>query len=91
MPPLPRCAGWRLSTGLFTWLVLTVLLASCSRHPATEVGLAQDVYVWQRQWTPALRNALSASNAHVARWHVLAAELGASGGWVDIQPDVAVL
>jgi hypothetical protein len=87
MPPLPRCAGWRS----LLLLVLAVLLASCSRQPAAEVGLAQDVYVWQRQWTPALRNALSASNAHVARWHVLAAELGASGGWVDIQPDAAVL
>ncbi|MGC7990972.1 DUF3142 domain-containing protein, partial [Salmonella enterica] len=40
---------------------------------------------------PSLRTALSASNAQVARWHVLAAELGASGRWIDITPDAEAL
>jgi hypothetical protein len=79
---LCRCASW---------ILLAVLLAACSRPSIPTTHLAQDVYVWQRQWTPALRNALSASNAHVARWHVLAAELGASGRWIDIEPEAAVL
>ncbi|MFJ3056610.1 DUF3142 domain-containing protein [Herbaspirillum sp. NPDC087042] len=72
-------------------LLATLLLAACSRRPAPPRVLAQDVYVWQRQWTPALRAALSTSNPQVTRWHVLAAELGASGRWIDIGPDAASL
>jgi hypothetical protein len=68
-----------------------LLLAACSREPAPRAALPQDVYIWQRQWTPALRAALAASNAQVARWHVLAAELGASGRWIDVAPDSAQL
>ncbi len=73
------------------WMLLAVLLAACSRHPLPAEKLSQDVYIWQRQWTPSLRTALSASNAQVARWHVLAAELGASGRWIDITPDAEAL
>lgn len=72
-------------------LACALLLAACSREPAPRAALPQDVYVWQRQWTSALRAALAASDPQVARWHVLAAELGASGRWIDVAPDSAQL
>lgn len=72
-------------------LLASLLLSACSRTPAPPRVLAQDVYVWQRQWTPALRAALSTTDPQVTRWHVLAAELGASGRWIDIVPDAAAL
>lgn len=70
-----------------------LMLAACSRAPESPATptLSQDVYVWQRQWTPALRAALDLSNAQVSRWHVLGAELGASGRWIDISPDAQAL
>ncbi|WP_245200143.1 DUF3142 domain-containing protein [Herbaspirillum sp. LeCh32-8] len=77
---------------LFASMLLAMLmLAACSREPAPRAALSQDVYVWQRQWTPALRAALTASDPQVARWHVLAAELGVSGRWIDVAPDAALL
>nr|WP_244940071.1 DUF3142 domain-containing protein [Herbaspirillum seropedicae] len=87
---LPERSCRRICRGL-SWMLLALLLAACSRAPAPGARLPQDAYIWQRQWTPALRTALSASHAHVARWHVLAAELGASGRWIDIDPDVEAL
>jgi hypothetical protein len=72
-------------------LLCALLLSACSRNPPPRTLLPQDVYVWQRQWTPALRAALSASNPQVSRWHVLAAELGSSGRWIDIVPETDTL
>jgi hypothetical protein len=70
-------------------MLLALLLAACSRHPAAE-KLSQDVYIWQRQYPGPAHGALCL-NAQVARWHVLAAELGASGRWIDIAPDAEAL
>lgn len=86
--PLPPPRRPLLSLFLFA---CALLLAACSREPAPRSSLPQDVYIWQRQWTPALRAALAASDPQVARWHVLGAELGASGRWIDVAPDAEQL
>jgi len=41
--------------------------------------MAQDAYVWQRHWTPALVSALKQSSDIIAQWRVLAAETDAHG------------
>jgi uncharacterized protein DUF3142 len=41
--------------------------------------MTHDVYVWQRRWTPALREALWESRQLVVAWRVLGAEIGADG------------
>jgi hypothetical protein len=41
--------------------------------------LLHDAYVWQRQWTPALRDALAAAAPLVRQWRVLAAETDGAG------------
>lgn len=83
-----------LPRAIFRLLLATALLGltACSRAPTAGVAtLPQDAYIWQRQWTPALRAAISASSPALARWRVLGAELGVSGRWIDIDPDPALL
>jgi hypothetical protein len=46
-----------------------------------------DAFIWQRHWTPALRNAVSASGDFLKHWHVLAAEISRAGQLVPIHPD----
>ncbi|RDJ00667.1 DUF3142 domain-containing protein [Dyella solisilvae] len=69
--------------------MLALLLAwGCSsRHEA----LANDAYVWQVQWTPALDDAIRASNDVVRDWRVLAAEVDERGQWRLMRPDWGVL
>ena len=68
---------------------LAVALAvGCSRRP---VALSNEAYVWQRQWTPALTDAIQASNDVVQSWRVLAAEVDVHGQWHVMRPDWATL
>jgi hypothetical protein len=53
--------------------------------------LPQDAYVWQRQWTPALRSALKESSDLIAQWRVLAAETDAGGMLRPVAVDWAAL
>jgi len=69
-------------------LLLVLPLAACQRDAAP---LPNDAYVWQRAWTPALVQALRASDDIVAAWHVLGAEMDAGGRWADTAPDYATL
>ncbi|WP_233233857.1 DUF3142 domain-containing protein [Bordetella sp. LUAb4] len=69
-------------------LLLVLPLAACQRDAAL---LPNDAYVWQRAWTPALVQALRASDDIVATWHVLGAEMDAAGRWADSAPDYAAL
>jgi hypothetical protein len=57
-------------------VLLCLLCAACAPKPHP---LAQDAYVWQRHWTPALVSALKQSSDIVAQWRVLAAETDAHG------------
>lgn len=47
----------------------------------------QDAYVWQRQWSAPVREAVTQSADLVAHWRVLAAQLDAQGRWVDVHYD----
>ncbi|MFO1057195.1 MAG: DUF3142 domain-containing protein [Dongiaceae bacterium] len=51
---------------------MPLLLTGAARPGARP--LAHDAYVWQRQWTPALRTALAEAGPLVRQWRVLAAE-----------------
>lgn len=48
-----------------------------------------EVYVWQRQWTPALSSALADSREGFAGVRVLVAQVGRDGGWIETQADPA--
>ena len=68
-------------------------LAACSRPL---LPLPQDVYVWQRVWTPAVGEALRVAAGSVRSWRILAAELDGQGAWreqfadADLMTDPAV-
>jgi hypothetical protein len=61
-----------------------LLAVACDRAPAP---LTHDAYVWQRQWTPALREALSGSTDLVRDWRVLAAQADRNGAFHTFAPD----
>lgn len=66
-------------------VVLTVaFLAACERAPAP---LTYDAYVWQRQWTPALREAMASSTDLVRDWRVLVAQADRNGAFHTFAPD----
>jgi hypothetical protein len=69
-------------------VLLTFLLSAC--QPAS-APLSHDAYIWQRQWTPSLRQSLSASSDLVRAWRVLAAQADRDGGFHVFAPDRAVL
>ena len=56
-----------------------------------QVVLANDAYVWQRKWTPALIEAIQSSNTFVHTWRVLAAEQDNRTKWSIVSPDWSVL
>lgn len=66
------------------WLLLACGLASCA-HPSAP--LANDAYVWQRQWTPALVRSLADNGSSVRAWRVLAGEMDGQGHWRTFTPD----
>lgn len=87
----------RSSAALSPWIsrfaaclscLLAVLALACvggcqSRHAA----LSNDAYVWQRQWTPPLAQAIQQDADVVQGWRVLAAELDGQGQWRSFTPD----
>lgn len=77
-PPTPRWA----------WLGLFVLLAACQRPSPP---LRHDAYIWQRAWTPAVREAMQASAGAITQWRVLAAQTDGSGRFRAVDADRAAL
>ncbi len=70
-------------------LGIAALCACCALLPggAAPVGpaaMVHEAYVWQRQWRPALHEAVLASRGDVQRWRVLAAQAGATGALVPV-------
>lgn len=64
------------------WLI-SVLLTVLSLVPAA-TGMEQRIYVWQRAWTPAVRQAVATESASFAALDVLAAEISWREGKADL-------
>lgn len=65
------------------WACWLALLSICTVASASN----DEVYVWQRQWSPALREALVASRDMFGGVRVLVAQAGREGRWVETQAD----
>ncbi|MET0505979.1 MAG: DUF3142 domain-containing protein, partial [Luteibacter sp.] len=68
--------------------LLTLLLTACQQPPKP---LTHDAYIWQRQWTPSLRQSLASSSDLVRDWRVLAAQADRDGSFHVFAPDRAAL
>jgi hypothetical protein len=68
------------------------LPSACSNNNDTtprltmQPPLAQDAYIWQRQWTGAVSSAMQASEASIHDWRVLAGERDERNGWTTVSP-----
>ncbi|TWC45399.1 uncharacterized protein DUF3142 [Pseudomonas sp. SJZ080] len=71
------------------FLVMVALLAGCERQDAPP--LDQQLYVWQRQWTPAHEAALKDSRADFSTLRVLALQAFPRAGWSRARIDAALL
>ena len=78
---------FRRFVGLAGLAVAFVIAGCASRQPP----LANDAYVWQRQWTPALARSISDSGQELRAWRVLAAEMDGRGQWRTFSPAWPVL
>ncbi|WP_260958389.1 DUF3142 domain-containing protein [Pseudomonas citri] len=71
-------------------LALTVWLLSCCEKPPAPV-LDQQLYIWQRQWTPAHELALRGSHDDFSSLRVLALQAFPGAGWSRARIDPALL
>ena len=73
-------------------VILSVVLAQLGGcEPAEVPPLDQQLYVWQRQWTPAHETALSDSRAEFSTLRVLALQAFPREGWVRARINPALL
>lgn len=83
------------SMGARQSFVLSALVAAaCGSTPAPDVvgaRLPQAAYVWQRNWTPGVREAVAHPLAALDGLHVLAAELDGGGDLTVMRLDAAAL
>ncbi|AWA42320.1 DUF3142 domain-containing protein [Pseudomonas fluorescens] len=70
-------------------LVAVLLLCACERQDA--VPLDQQLYVWQRQWTPAHEPALNDSRSDFSTLRVLALQAFPNAGWSRARIDTELL
>ncbi|WP_283182298.1 DUF3142 domain-containing protein [Pseudomonas svalbardensis] len=70
-------------------IVAVALLNGCERQDAPP--LDQQLYVWQRQWTPAHESALRDSRADFSTLRVLALQAFPEAGWSRARIDPALL
>lgn len=70
-------------------LAAVLLLCACERQDA--VPLDQQLYVWQRQWTPAHEQALNDSRNDFSTLRVLALQAFPNAGWSRARVDSALL
>ncbi|MEO5558443.1 MAG: DUF3142 domain-containing protein [Dokdonella sp.] len=64
-----------------------VFLLALSPIGTAASASTDEAYVWQRQWSPALREALVASRDVFGGLRVLVAQAGREGRWVETQAD----
>lgn len=76
---------------LLCLLSVCVTGAAGGRPTAPVPRLAQEAYVWQRVWTPAVRDAMDRSPPELSNWHILIAEADPPAGWRAFHPDIAEL
>jgi hypothetical protein len=79
-------AGKALRAGL-SLLFLTGL----NRSGTSPAAFTQEAYIWQRDWTPALVQAMAASADSVSGWRVLAAESDGDGHLFSVPVDFDAL
>ena len=70
------------------WLS-ALLLNACGNEP--QPALDQQLYIWQRQWTPAHADALAGSRADFSTVRVLALQAFPQAGWSRARIDAALL
>ncbi|UIN56483.1 DUF3142 domain-containing protein [Pseudomonas kribbensis] len=70
-------------------VVAVLLLCACERQDAAP--LDQQLYVWQRQWTPAHEPALNDSRSDFSTLRVLALQAFPNAGWSRARIDTALL
>lgn len=70
-------------------LAVLVVLTGCGRQEA--LPLDQQLYVWQRQWTPAHEEALRASREDFSTLRVLALQAFPKAGWSRTRIDPTLL
>lgn len=76
-------------TRVLVWLTALALLNGCERQDAPP--LDQQLYVWQRQWTPAHEAALQDSRADFSTLRVLALQAFPRVGWSRARIDPLLL
>lgn len=85
---LKRMQIWHVINTNLVVLCL-ILLSSC--HSQTPLDLDQQVYIWQRQWTPNHPLALAQSRQTFSTLRVLAAQAYPKEGWIHAHIDFAAL
>ncbi|QZI70743.1 DUF3142 domain-containing protein [Pseudomonas protegens] len=79
----------RVLLRLFALLLCPVLLSACRHEDAPP--LDQQLYIWQRQWTPAHADALAGSRADFSTARVLALQAFPQVGWSRARIDAGLL
>lgn len=88
LPPFLRRATRGEATVVALLLAVIAALAAGRPPPVPETS---DVYVWQRVWHPALRDALQQARDLTHAWHVLGAEVTTQGTLRHVNVDLAAL
>ncbi|WP_409318209.1 DUF3142 domain-containing protein [Pseudomonas sp. KCJK9016] len=73
------------------WSALVAMLSLCACERQDTVPLDQQLYVWQRQWTPAHERALKDSRGDFSTLRVLALQAFPNDGWRRARVDFALL
>lgn len=73
------------------WAALAAVLLLCACERQEAVPLDQQLYVWQRQWTPAHELALNDSRNDFSTLRVLALQAFPNAGWSRARVDSALL
>jgi Protein of unknown function (DUF3142) len=79
----------RFALRIFILCIICSILAACAKTPLTP--LAQEAYIWQQQWTPALDTSIVAAQDHFNGWRVLAFESAENGELPAFAPQLDVL